>query len=47
MKILLSCLIILLVSLLGAAVRAEGQLVLYDHFPQGFIDETKWGETSQ
>lgn len=43
MKILLSCLIILLVSLLGAAVRADGQLVLYDHFHQGFIDETKWG----
>ena len=43
MKILLSCLIILLVSVLGAAVRAEEQLVLYDHFPQGFLDETKWG----
>jgi len=42
MKILVACLIVLLVGLLGA-VRAEEQLVLYDHFPQGFLDETKWG----
>ena len=43
MKIFISCLIILLLGLLGTAVRAGDQLVLYDHFPQGFIDETKWG----
>jgi len=43
MKILISCLIILLVGLLGAAGQAKERLVLYDHFPQGFIDETKWG----
>ena len=42
MKILLSCLIILLTVLLGAAVRAEERLVLYDNFHSEFLDETKW-----
>jgi hypothetical protein len=42
MKILLSCLIILLMGLSGAAVQAKDHLVLYDHFHSEFLDETKW-----
>ncbi|HEX7456202.1 MAG TPA: hypothetical protein VF303_01925 [Candidatus Nanoarchaeia archaeon] len=42
MKILLSCLIIILMGLSGAAVQAKDHLVLYDHFHSEFLDATKW-----